>query len=128
MIATTFEIPTVTFNGCSFGRVELTRSATKHFGGDSEKYFRYIVSSLHGQTRSPSETGLNGSAIFKIASATWSVKGTFAQSDYRESCFRIFPETGTIQFFHSSSIQKGQYDRLAPDLKVRLEGPTLRQD
>jgi hypothetical protein len=104
-----YDIPPVTFAGTIYVHMDLTDSAVKHFGQNAERYFRYVVSHWDGQSWTPIEFGQDGSPEFMTASCTTSIKGIDAESDFRETWFRIYASTQTIQFFHGSSIRKEQY-------------------
>ncbi len=114
-----YDIPAVRFNGTIYTHMELTTSAIKHFGEDSERYYRYVVGYLDGQTWTPTQLGTDGTHEFLTASATSYIKGIYAQSDYRETWFRVVPETATVQFFHGCSITKNQYEKAAHKMKLQ---------
>jgi hypothetical protein len=118
-----YDIPPITFAGTIYIHMELTDSAGKHFRQNAERYFRYVVSYLDGQTWKPIEFGQDGSPEFMTASCTTSIKGTNAQSDYRETWFRVYASTQTIQFFHGSSIRKEQYMKSAHQMQLQMMEP-----
>ncbi len=116
MSVTAFNIDPIIFNGTTFSRVELTVGAQKHFLGESEKYFRYIVAGFDGASLSPMEHGEKGELIYYAASATSLVKGIYAESKYRKTVFTTIPKTQTIVIYHSSSLREKQYNKLIADL------------
>ncbi len=116
-----FNINPITFNGTDYIFVEVTDSAEKHFGASSKMYFEYVVQYLSGQKWTESERGTDGHSEYLTASVTSSIKGIAAESDYRETCFRIYPEEGKIQFFHGCSISKRQYEKAKNKMQLQYE-------
>ncbi|MDP2750973.1 MAG: hypothetical protein Q8O89_09150 [Nanoarchaeota archaeon] len=106
----TFRIEPILFNNAHYSVIEILDSAEKHFGNESKKYFSYIVQYLKDQHWEPIEKGNDGQNEFITASVTSSIRPALAQSDYRKTAFRIYPESQKIVFFHGSSIKKSQFE------------------
>jgi hypothetical protein len=116
-----FSINPIRFNGTAYTFVEITDSAKKHFGANSKKYFEYVVQHLDGQNWKESARGRDGHSEYLTASVTSSIKGINAESDYRETYFRIYPEEGKIQFFHGCSISKRQYEKAKNKMQLQFD-------
>lgn len=100
----------IIFNNAKYTVVEVTDSAEKHFSSDSETFYRYIVQYLNGENWDAIGIGIDGHDEYITASATSIIKPIYAQSDYRETYFKTFPEHEKIVFFHGVSIHKKQYE------------------
>jgi hypothetical protein len=97
------------FNNAKYSVIEISDSAEKHFSNDSMVFYGYITKYLDGQNWKAAEFGKDGHPEYITASATSAIKHIYAQSDYRETCFRTYPEEEKILFFHGCSIKKKQY-------------------
>lgn len=103
-------IKPIIFNDEKYSILKILDSAEKHFLCNSEKYYSYIFQSLDGNRWKSIETGKDGHYEYVTASATSVIRNTMADSDYRETAFRLYPEIETIVVFHGCSIKKNQYE------------------
>jgi len=65
-----------------------------------------VVQYLDGQHWKETEKGDDGQPIYMTASVTTSIKGLFAESNYRETYFKIFSETKKLLFFMVVQLRK----------------------
>ncbi len=112
--------PGITFNRHVYNQVEFTDSAQKHHGVKSTDIYLYITGTLDRQNRSPDKFGRDGGAVYHLASHIVSNEAPKI-TDYRDTCFRASPETGTIRFFHGCRITKTRFESCQEKLKKRLE-------
>ena len=115
-----YDIPYITFNDETYCHFELTDSATVHFGPNSEKYYRYIIGHLDNQKWLSVELGRDGHPENVTASVTSAIKHINAESDYRETWFRTYPESETIVFFHGCSIRTEQYEKAQNKMNMQF--------
>lgn len=115
-----FKIEPILFNNNVYSVIEITDSAEKYFGTESEKYYSYIVQFISNQHWLPIEKGTDGHNEYITASVTSSIRPSIAQSDYRETAFRTYPEEEKIIFFHGCSIRKKQYETIQHRAQLQI--------
>jgi hypothetical protein len=80
-----------------------------------------VVKYMDGQSWKPSAYGNDGLAEYMTASCTTSIRTFDAESDYRETSFRVYPEAETVQFFHGCSISKYQYEKAMNRMRLQFD-------
>ncbi len=112
----------ILFNGVICFVMEITPSAQKHWGSDSVKIFSNIYSSLDGQNRKPDWVDDDGMPCFALASNVgFNPAVPQMMKPYRSTVFRIYEDTGTLEFFHGCPRREQEYNNMPEERKRRIE-------
>jgi hypothetical protein len=105
-------MPTIIFSGVKCTKMVITPSARKHWEDRSEEIYRYIFPSLNSYDHEPDWLDRDGTPCYRVTSCT-SVFPSAPQMyrPHRDTCFRFYRSTGTIEFFHGSPRKESWYSR-----------------